>query len=66
MTADRWVLRIHRQHQRLGEEDKRLAALIAQALADGCSWTVIGRALGKTRQGAHQQWKDRVKNLEAV
>jgi hypothetical protein len=40
----------------LREDERRLVAAIRRARAAGDSWTIIGAALGMTRQGAYQRF----------
>ena len=50
--------RIIAARENLDKARKELQDAVADARAAGESWTVIGRALGVTRQAAQQRFKD--------
>lgn len=55
---DEWRVRLHnvkvRRHRLLDEERR----LVGQALAAGATWSEVARALGVSRQSAHQRFRD--------
>jgi hypothetical protein len=51
-----------REYNRAGH---RLAKTVAAAKASGASWADIGRAVGISRQSAHERWADKPSPLHA-
>lgn len=42
------------------ESQRQIDLLVAEAREQGASWTLIGAALGTSRQGAHERYASRV------
>lgn len=51
-----------REYNRAGQ---RLAKTVAAAKAAGASWADIGRAVGISRQSAHERWADKPAPVDA-
>lgn len=49
-----------------GGMDDAVFTLVAQARQEGCSWGLIGAALGVTRQAAYARYAHRMSGVEDV